>query len=160
MTKLFQLNLDLSYDLETGYTSYVKSRELITQYAVKLNLIIRNDSKEDFPGTILHTTVVEHGSSVGQGLHFIRGEGVNVPRIETGKEITLLVGPEYTPLLPGLLELRLDFSEPEGIEIQITRGEGRPTFRKSTRYPFNVIDWHELEKIKLLKGMRKSGKNG
>ena len=63
----------------------------------------------------------------------------------------IVPGPQFTPLIAGLLQVRFEFIEKDDSEIYIYKGKSRATQRGGINYYFNVVKWQELEMLRLVR---------
>lgn len=158
MAQRYDLTIDISHSLRTGYRKLLKEGEWVRGLPVRFSIRVANNSALAFPGAKVSTTISEHGQSMGTGsLDWTIAVPVNVPPLEPGKSAKL--GPfGFVPLLEGLCVVKLVVEEAPDTEVWVA-GRKQDARRRTLNAFFSVARWQDMEIIMLLRNLGKEDGN-
>ena len=158
MSKLFDLEVTLDYNLNTPYGDILWKGEWVRGFAVSFTVTITNKSEYAFPGTFTKVLLVEHSSLRDSDLVYTFTPVIIVPKLEPEAYVTSLEY-EYTPQFEGACEIILESEAFKRKEIMISGSMKKTAIRNRINSRFFVLRWQELEIIQLLRKLVAKGNN-
>ena len=156
MSKPFELEVILDYNMNTPYKDILWKGEWVRGFTVSFSATFTNKAEYVFPGTTFKLSLKEYSSLPGLGKVWTWTPGVVVPRLEPEAYITSSEY-EYTPQLEGVCEIVLESGVLKSKNITVSGSMRETVDKNSISSQFIVVRSQELEIIQLLRKLVEKG---
>jgi len=156
MSKRFDLEVTIDYDLSTPYNDLLWKGEWVRGFEVLVTTISVNKSEYVFPGSRIKVSIEEGGLSPGIRVTKIWEHKIEVPKLEP-EEYNTSIKYWYFPEYEGVYRIVLEPEKPKRHEIWFSGSQQEAPVWNRYSYSFFAVRSQELEIIKLLKKLAEKG---
>lgn len=156
MSKPFELEVIIDYNMNTPYKDILWKGEWVRGITVSFSVTITNKSEYVFPGTTFKVSLIEHSPLISSKI-WTWTHGIVVPRLESEAYFTSSEY-EHTPQFEGVCEVILESGILKRENITVSGSMRKTAEKNRISSQFVVVRSHELEIIQLLRKLTEKEK--